>query len=47
MLRTMLESLISAKAKSIRFELSSDHIPDLEAFYNHSSIYRILLQFNR
>ena len=46
MLRTMLESLISPKTKSIRFELSNDHIPELEAYYNHTAIYQILLRFN-
>jgi hypothetical protein len=46
MLRTMLESLISPRAKSIRFELSPDLLPDLEQYYDHTFFYRMLLQFN-
>ncbi len=47
MLRTMVESLISNRQKSIRFELASELIPPLEEFYDHSYMYTVLLQFNR
>lgn len=45
MLRTMLESLISDKKKSIRFDLSAHYLPPLEEFYAKSSVYSTLLSY--
>ena len=47
MLQTMLESLVSEKKKSIRFDISEQYIPELEQYFSHTFFYPVLLHFNR